>query len=287
MKIGVSSYSFSSYMRHTGCDYIKICDIAKEIGFDGIEFVDLDPAVSGLSDDVATAKAIRAHCEKIGLEIAAYTIGANFLKDDPDAETARVKHLVDIAALLGAPVMRHDASWAPRIKGQGYTWREAVKEMVPYIRQVTEYAATKGVKTCTENHGHFIQDPERVETLIREVDNPNYGWLVDMGNFICADRDSLQAVAIAAPYAFHVHAKDFLYKPGSQPNPGVGWFKTRGENYIRGTIVGHGVIPVAQCVTMLKNAGYDGYLSLEFEGLEDNMVALKGGYEYLRRVTAE
>ena len=97
--------------------------------------------------------------------------------------------------------------------------------------------------------------------------------------------DSLQAVAIAAPYAFHVHAKDFLYKPGTQPNPGAGWFKTRGENHIRGTIVGHGVIPVPQCVRMLKNAGYDGYLSLEFEGLEDNMTALKSGYEYLRRIS--
>ena len=81
-----------------------------------------------------------------------------------------------------------------------------------------------------------------------------------------------------------MHAKDFLFKPGTQPNPGAGWFKTRGENHIRGTIVGHGVIPVAQCVAMLKNAGYDGFLSLEFEGLEDNLIALKAGYDYLRRV---
>ena len=42
MKIGVSSYSFSKYIRETGCDYFKVCDIAKEIGFDGIEFVGLE-----------------------------------------------------------------------------------------------------------------------------------------------------------------------------------------------------------------------------------------------------
>ena len=35
----------------------------------------------------------------------------------------------------------------------------------------------------------------------------------------------------------------------------------------------------------LKKAGYDGYLSLEFEGMEDNLTALKAGLAYLRRVT--
>ena len=286
MKIGVSSYSFSSYMKATDCNYLDICNIAKEIGFDGIEFTDLKPEVSGCTDDVETAKQIRGHCTKIGLGIAAYTIGADFLCDDPAVETARVRHCVDVAAELGAPVMRHDACWGPKIKGHGYTWRDAVRAMAPYIREVTEYAASRGIRTCTENHGYFIQDPERVETLIREVGSPNYGWLVDIGNFICADRDSLQAVAIAAPYAFHVPAKAFPFTPGTEPRPGAGWFRTRGEDHIRGTLVGHGVIPVAQCVAMLKNAGYDGYLSLEFEGLEDNMIALKSGYEYLRRVSA-
>ena len=163
MKIGVSSYSFGKYMKATGCDYLAICDLAKDIGFDGIEFTDLNPEVSG-TDDVTAARRIREHCEKIGLSIAAYTIGANFLKDDPEAETRRVMHCVDVAAELGAPVMRHDACWEPAVKGGGYTWRNAVEAIAPYIRRVTEYAAEKGVKTCTENHGQFIQDPERVET---------------------------------------------------------------------------------------------------------------------------
>ena len=194
MKIGVSSYSFSKYMKDTGCTYLDICNIAKEIGYDGIEFIDLKSEISGCKDDIETARQIREHCAKIGLEIAAYTIGANFLCDDPDAEVERVKHCVDVAVELGAPVMRHDACWGPAVKGHGYTWRDAVETMAPYIRRVTEYAATKGVKTMTENHGHFIQDPERVEALIKAVNNPNYGWLVDMGNFICAQTDNFNLV---------------------------------------------------------------------------------------------
>ena len=47
MKIGVSSYSFAKYMKATGANYIDICNKAKEIGFDGIEFIDLNPEISG------------------------------------------------------------------------------------------------------------------------------------------------------------------------------------------------------------------------------------------------
>ena len=48
--------------------------------------------------------------------------------------------------------------------------------------------------------------------------------------------------------------------------------------------MGHGVIPIAQCVKVLKNGGYDGYLSLEFEGWEDNLQALESGYTYLKSI---
>jgi len=279
MKIGVSSYSFSQYIQKNNVNYHDIIDIAKRIGFDGFEFINLDSW--NLSDNpMKTAADLREYCAKVGMDIPAYTVGANFLADDVKAEVARVKECVDVAAELGAKVMRHDVTFAPRNLPR-YTYRDAIRETVPYIREVTEYAAQKGVITCTENHGTFMQDPERVEELIRAVDHPNYGWLVDMGNFICADCDSVRAVSIAAPYAVHVHAKDFLWKNG-QNAPVEGWGKSRGGNYWRGTVLGHGVIPVNQCVEILRKSGYDGYFSLEFEGWEDNIRALEAGCATLK-----
>jgi sugar phosphate isomerase/epimerase len=265
-------------MSETGADYFAICDIAKDIGFSGIEFTDL----KGGEDTAALAAEIREHCAAIGLDVISYTVGANFITDDMAAETERVKKCVDIASILGAPIMRHDACWSLPA-GERQTYRDAIRIIAPAIREVSEYAASKGIRTCTENHGYLLQDAYRVEELIMAVDNPNYGWLVDIGNFICADEDSLHSLSIAAPYAFHAHAKDFLVKPGSVVDPGEGWFKSRGGNYLRGTVVGHGVIPVPQCLDMLKSAGYDGYVSYEFEGLESNIPALKMGYEYLKR----
>lgn len=281
MKLGVSSYSFRKYIMETHCDYFKICDIAKEIGFDGIEFVNLDTKDWGITDDpIKTAGEIREYCKKIGLDIIAYTVGANFLAENIEAEMERIKGCIDVAAELGAPLMRHDVCYALP-SDPAYSYREAIRDMKDNISAISDYAKSKGIKTCSENHGYIFQAPERVEELIRAVGNPNYGWLCDMGNFLCADCDPVKSVTIASRYAIHVHAKDFLYKSGELPRPD-GFFKTIGENHIRGTVVGHGIVPVAQCIRILKNAGYDAYVSLEFEGMEDNIPALKAGYNYLR-----
>ena len=279
MKIGVSSYSFRKYQKATSASYIDLCDRAKELGFEGIEFIDLKT-----EDDLSEAAAIRAHCESIGLPIVAYTIGANLQCEDLAAEVARLKGCVDVAAALGAPVMRHDVASALR-NIAGYTWEDAITDMAPAIREVTEYAAEKGIRTCSENHGKLFQDSVRVEALIDAVNHPNYGWLVDMGNFLCVDEAPLSAVTRAAKYAFHAHAKDFLYhivKDGV-PTPD-GYFTTRNGNLLRGTVVGHGVVPVNDCVKVLRDAGYDGWLSIEFEGMEENIPALTAGLSYLRRV---
>ena len=278
MRIGVSSYSFAQYMGETKANYFQIIDLAKEMGFDAIEFIDLKLDVQPAESLEALAKDIRTYCEKKALPIAAYTVGADFLNRENEAE--RVKGQVDIAEILGAPVMRHDAFWS---LPEGMTWRQGVEKVAPLIREVTEYAAAKGIRTCTENHGLILQDAERVETLIRTVDHPNYGWLVDMGNFLCADDNPLRAVPIAAPYAFHAHVKDFIFKSYADDDPGDGWIHTRNGNYIRGTVAGHGVVPIRKCLSILKEAGYQGVVSYEFEGHEQNLPALKNALKFIRK----
>ncbi len=282
MKIGVSSYSFSAYIMKSGCDYFKICDIAKEMGFDGIEFINLRNEQWGmLCDEINMAGKLREYCKIIGLDIIAYTVGANLLADDIEAEMAGLRHSVDVAKTLGAPLMRHDVCGRLRDRAR-YNYKNAIEETVPYIREITEYAKERGIRTCTENHGYIFQAPNRVEELIRAVDNDNYGWLCDIGNFMCADCDPVNAVKIAAPYSFHVHAKDFLFKSGASDAP-EGFFRTAGQNYLRGTVVGHGAVPVVNCIKILKNAGYNGYISVEFEGMEEPLAAIKSGLVFLKK----
>lgn len=283
MKIGVSSYSFSSYIKKTKCDYLHICDKAKEFGFDGIEFINLENPGWGITDDpMKTAAEIKAHCDKIGLEIYAYTVSANFFSGDKDAEVKRICACLDVAKALGAPVLRHDVCWALP-KEHLYSYRDAIKELAPYIRKVADYAESLGIRTCTENHGHIFQAPNRVEELILAVNHKNFGWLCDMGNFLCADVSPIDAVKIAAPYAFHVHAKDFIFKSGEGVKP-EGFMETSGGNFLRGTVAGHGIVPIASCISALKRVSYDGVISLEFEGPEDTDYALKNGLTYLKKL---
>ena len=55
---------------------------------------------------------------------------------------------------------------------------------------------------------------------------------------------------------------------------------------MRGTILGHGVVPVAQCLGILKRAGYDGIVSVEFEGLEPVMEAVEMSAQNLKDAIA-
>ena len=281
MKIGVSSYSFHKYKNATGCDLFKIIDKAKEIGFDGIEFLNMDYYCAKDDDKLEFAKKLKAYCDEKQIEITAYTVTSNLLADNVDEVVEGLFRNIDIAEALGAPLMRHDVTFALK-KEPLYTYKSAIAEMVPHIRRVTEYAKAKGIRTCMENHGRVFQHPKIVEELILAVGSDNYGWLCDMGNFLCADADPVLAVGIAAPYTFHVHAKDFLFRAGNVDCPS-GFFSTLGGNHIRGTVVGHGVVPVKNCITALKRVGYDGYVSIEFEGMEECVPAIRAGFDYLKK----
>ena len=66
--------------------------------------------------------------------------------------------------------------------------------------------------------------------------------------------------------------------------PGQGWFSSRGGNALRGTIIGHGVVNVKKCLSILKEAGYDEWLALEFEGIEDCLMGIKAGLDNLKEM---
>jgi len=289
MKIGVSSYSFSRLVSGGQMQQIDVVAKTKEMGFDVIEFSVLAPPKGMQAIDFAPR--LKAECDRVGLPVANYTIGADFISGsngDWKAEAERLKDEVRVAKILGVPGMRHDATqgFPAGYKGaRGFD--DALPTLIKGCRLVTEFAADLGIRTMVENHGYFCQDSERVEKLVNGVNHPNFGALVDMGNFLCADEDPARAVGRMMPYAFHCHAKDFHVKPGMAPNPGKGWIPTRAGNWLRGTIIGHGDVPVIQCLRTMKKAGYDGVLSIEFEGMEDVLTGIAIGLANLRRFVEE
>lgn len=289
MKIGLSSYSFHELVSEGSMKQIDVVAKTKELGFDVIEFAELQLPEG--ETPLTFAPKLKEECDRAGIEVDNYTVGADFLTGsggDWKAEVERLKDQVRAAKILGATGMRHDAT---RGFPKGYVGPKGFDDALPTLikgcRAVTEFAADLGIKTMVENHGFYAQDSERVEKLVNGVNHPNFGVLLDIGNFLCADEDPTKAVGRLAPYAFHVHAKDFHTKSGSLTNPGYGWFQSRGGNFLRGAIIGHGDVPVVQCLNIVKNSGYDRVVTIEFEGMEEPIKGISLGLENLRRYVSD
>lgn len=283
MKTCVSSYSFGEYINDDKLGLFGLIDKVAEMGFDGIEFS--EGGWTG-GTNLTIAKKIKERAEKNGLEMVSYCVGADFINGSGGCLEDEIKRLhkqVSFAAALGVKNMRHDVTGG--FSGRKYSigYDDALPVLAKGCREVTKFAEQLGVGTMTENHGFFSQDSCRVEKLINTTGQENFGALVDIGNFMCADEDPSKAVGVMAPYAKHVHAKDFHFKNGNEMNPGTGWFMTRAGNFIRGSIIGHGDAKVYQSIQALRRAGYDGYLSIEFEGMEDKLVGIGVGLQNLKR----
>ena len=280
MKTCVSSYSFGHY--NSDLSLPGVIRKAAEMGFQEIEFTD-----GGWLDDPTLIDEMRETAAEVGLPIANVCVGADFLNGsggDLKDEIRRLQKRVDAVARLGARSMRHDVGWG--VSGRSYAigYDDVLPILATGCREVTRYAAEKhGIVTMTENHGQFSQDSVRVEKLINAVADPNFGTLIDIGNFLCVDEDPTEAVGRMTPYAKHVHVKDFHIRSGMEVAPGEGWFTSRAGNYLRGAIVGHGNAKVYQSLRVLHDRGYHGTVSIEFEGLEDNLRGLSIGLNNLKR----
>jgi len=255
----------------------------KELGADGVEFVLDDNTPDGLSLSEYAIK-LTEYAHEIGLETPIYTTGANFLAPDLKAEIARLKKHIDAASDAGIKLLRHDIAWGFPDDYKGVETFEAILPIVaPAIREVAEYAESKGVMTCSENHGRLVQDSDRMLRIFTEVNHPNYRYLCDIGNFGGVDEDCAVAVSKLTQFIVHVHAKDSFVRSGMLPDPGYGWNKSRAGNYRRATIYGQGNQPSLQCLQIIADSGYDGFVSVEYEGIEDCLLGIEQSFINLKR----
>ena len=286
MKFAICSYSLSSLVNNGRATEKELISIAKDMGFDAFEFSEINTPDGMTKEEYA--RELKAEADRVGIPIVQYSIGADFLygsDGDLEKEIDRLKKEVDIATILGVDGMRHDTTGGYKDEdAEKYTFSDALPRLAEGCRKVTEYAKAKGIKTMTENHGYFSQDSERVKAIIEGVGNDNFGALVDIGNFLCVDEDPKTAVKNVAPYAFYVHAKDFHTKTKEEMLSPDGFFTTRNGNYLRGAVLGHGDVPVFEALKLVKENGYDGYITLEFEGVEDAENACKWGLNSLKKV---
>ena len=268
-----------------GASIYDVIEFAKQIGCEHIEFVPFHtPFVLEKEGKIDSAyiESVRRKCEDLSLEISTYSVNADLLILDKEArerEFNRVKLHIDAAEQLGLRVMRHDvASFRrPFSSNTPENFEKELPLMIDGIRYLYEYADKKGIATTLENHGFFCNGADRVIRMIQASDCPNLKMTLDVGNFLCVDEDPVASVKKCLPYAAIIHFKDFYVRkkdrlPGQTEmfncNNGS-WFETIAGKMLRGSILGQGDIDIPDVVRLIKNSGFDGYLSLEFEGMEE------------------
>ncbi|MGV7115367.1 sugar phosphate isomerase/epimerase family protein [Paenibacillus kyungheensis] len=284
MKLGLSTYSLHGQLSSGAMSVPDVIDFAADHGAVHVEIV---PLSYNLTEQPELIEQIVTRARERGIELSNYAIGANFLTDSDEEyerEIQRVMDEVNIAQQLGVTLMRHDVASSSDVSIQHF--HQQLNRLASACRRIADHAQQYGITTSVENHGFFIQQADRVQTLIQTVDRPNYKTTLDIGNFLCADENPVAAVAQNLPYASMVHVKDFYIRPGYRP-PGEGWFTSTAGQYLRGAIIGQGDIDMWEVLRIVKHSGYDGYISVEFEGMENDLLGARIGLANVQRIWDE
>ncbi|NGZ76852.1 sugar phosphate isomerase/epimerase family protein [Saccharibacillus alkalitolerans] len=285
MKLGISSYSLYQAMQQERMKIEEVLDWAAGIGASHVEIV---PDLGfGFGDDPGLEERLVRRARELSLEISNYAIRADFTaggEEEYEAEIRRVMSEVDRANRLGAGLMRHDVAF--REDTSILRFNEDLDMLASACRRIADHASQYGIVTSVENHGYYVQASDRIQALVHAVGRPNFRTTLDVGNFVCVDEDPLSAVRNNLPIASMVHIKDFYIRP-ARLNPGEGWFRSAGGSWLRGAIAGQGDLDLVGIIALVKDSGYDGFLSIEYEGMEDCLEGTRIAFDNVRRIWDE
>lgn len=251
MKVACSSQSFNRLFLAGTLSMEGFLDLAREMGAQGVELE--DKHIPDTTPESLTA--IRKMATDRGLAVVNIAYGNNFGVADSAALEEQVRKAATWMAhgkALGSPSFRCFAGWPERPDPALWT------AMTGALRAACQAAAGLGLTVVTENHNHggFLATGRDVLRLFAEVHEPNLRLLLDTGNYT----DGFASIEATAHLTGHVHAK-------------VGRVMADGADEYR---VHNRAIP------LLRRLGYDGWLSLEYEGEQDELEVVPHAVRYLR-----
>jgi len=229
-----------------------LCSCAEELGLTAVELEDKHigaPTPERLG-------ALRNTAGRHGLEIVNIAVMNNFGVADPTrlrAEEARTREWMEAGQRLGSRFVRTFAGWPEGERAARW------QAMIAALRSTCTEAERLGVRLVMENHNHrgFVQTAADATAIFDAVRSPALGLLLDTGNYL----DGLASIVLTAARAWHVHAKFTRVDPdGRDPR------------------VDHDAV-----IALLRAVGYDGWLSVEYEGAEPSRTAVPRALAYLKQ----
>ncbi len=252
LKVGLAAYSFRNYFEwargkknaayqpgEKAMDMVKFIDYCAARGIHGAELTSyyFDPAAT-----TADFQAIHRHAQEKGIAVSGTAIANNFSypigSTEQKEQIAYVREWVDNSAAMGAPHIRVFAGKHPK----GVEPEQAEENASKSLAEAAAYAGEKKIYLGIENHDS-ISNSARLLRIVRAVESPWVCVNLDTGNFI--GDDVYAEIAAAVPYAMNVQVK----------------------TEIRAGADGKGRAPadLERIVKILKDGGYEGFVTLEFE----------------------
>lgn len=260
MKTSCSSWSYHRTIGSGQMDQMGWLKECASLGLDGVELL----FCHFPSTDPAYLISLRKACADLYLSVASVSAGGHLTTSD---EVERKKEIDDIAkwvgvgVFMGAPCVRFFCGSGTELAAGGDA---LYKKVVKAVHQVAELGAARGIVMAMENHGGTTAD--QLLALMKDVNHPYLKFTLDTGNFPPTSQVGPQTYASierCAPYAAMVHAKFFNVTTSGRDRE-FDWGKIH---------------------FLLNNAGFRGFLSVEYEGEDvDEVGNMKRIAKYLRKL---
>ena len=158
-----------------------------------------------------------------------------------------LRHFVEIGAALGAPSVRVFGGFLR--EGQGLA--SGVQEAAAALDAMAAVAAEHGLSVLVETHDDWV-DTQRLCTLLDTATQPNVGAVWDINHPFRLGELPQQSLVNLGDHCCYVHVKDSVAPDGVHEKQ-------------QHRLCGMGDVPIAECVAVLRGAGYEGWLALEWE----------------------
>ncbi len=277
IKLGIATYSYWHFKTER-VSIETVIDKAAELGVEGVDILhrqmDVPEKEPLTAEHRAYLQKLKRHAFRNGIDLVCLSIHQNFVQAEAADRQKQIEHThkcIEIAYELGVPCIRlNSGRWntikdfddlmkargiEPVLPGhqedEGFAWCiECIEKCLPKAEQC-------GVMLALENHWGLSRTPEGQLRLINAVKSPWLGALMDTGNFMENPYDKLEKIA---PKTIYAQAKTYY---------GGGEWYTLDLDYPR-------------IAKILRNAGYTGYVSLEFEGKANPDEAVPKSIKVLR-----
>jgi len=254
MIIGLSSWSLHKEIEK-GMDIFSFLEVAsRRYGAEAVEIVSGHLGETGRDALSRIAEALA----KNRLRLANIPIDGQSALDvalDKEKHLDFFLPLMDAASRLGATSVRVNSGGSPERE-------EDFKAVVEGYRILVKEGAKRGLLTLIENHGGLTERAEAILRIIKETGMKELGTCPDTGNFPAEAR--YRELELVAPYMKIAHIKTYEFDDSGNETS----------------------IDVSRCIEIFRRAGFDGVLSIEYEGKGDALEGVEKSVRLLRRLLA-